>query len=130
MKYVFVALLNILWSIVTLSSKRHYSSRQYIIYQTGTKLIEPTRKRGIIWSNKFGHTRKAEFSKSNQVFFFFFFTRFLKAFSLFIWIMNPPRMREHMHSFSKQMEEEVHGRQNETAGHRSRFSLLSLYELR
>lgn len=72
MKYVFVALLNILWSIVTLSSKRHYSSRQYIIYQTGTKLIEPTRKRGIIWSNKFGHTRKAEFSKSNQVFFFSF----------------------------------------------------------
>lgn len=130
MKYVFVASLNILWSTVTPSSKRHYSSRHSIIYQIGTKLIEPTSKRGIIWSNKFGHTRKAQFSKSNQVCFFFFFTRFPKAFSLLIWIMNPPRMREHMHSFSKQMEEEVHRLQNETTGQRSRFSLLSLYKLR
>ena len=68
MKYVFVVSLNTLWSSVTPSGKRHYFSRHSIIHAIGTKVIGSTSKRGMTWSDKFGHTGKAELSKSKQVF--------------------------------------------------------------
>lgn len=53
-KFVFVASLNTLWSIVTPSAMKHDFSTHSTVYEIGTKFIDFTSKRVMMWSRKFG----------------------------------------------------------------------------